>query len=518
VLVIDLATMDVVASVAQPGPAYADEGTWISQSRWIDDRRLVVGSPSGRLLVWAPANGKIVRRLNDPPAPGTDYPYAAQVTPGGAQLVVAATTLMAYDLATGARSWPEPKQAGSAIAVDPLAGVVWAQESGPGSSRLFAYDLVSGERAGGELNGQHGTVCDASVSPDGSTLAVSSCNEGAVALWALDGASVTGSSLESSGWASSEDLWSPDGIHVAMFRPDDPSAVEVVDVRDGSRQRARGVVASASNSPVFRSDGVLQTVDDRNRVVEFDPGTGRTRDTGIVLPGGQVTANVAVDGPHRSAYGLDDGTVVVVDTARGRIVRTIKTDLVGVYGLGWSADGRRLFAAGQSEHAEVLDVATSRKTATLPRPAANLVVSADGDLLATAAFDGTIRFFDPATLEQVGSALSGGTAFAAQIQLTPDGRTLITSGLDNSMRLFDVASRRQIGVPLDIASWGAAISPDSTEIAVTTAQGVGLLAIDRADLLRAACRSAGRDLTAAEWVQYVGGDEHRICPSSAGRT
>lgn len=140
------------------------------------------------------------------------------------------------------------------------------------------------------------------------------------------------------------------------------------------------------------------------------------------------------------------------------------------------------------------------------------MVSPDGDLMATGAFNGTITFYDTTTLTPVGDALTGGAAFAAQLQFTPDGRTLITSGLDNTLRLFDVASRRQLGVPIAISSWGAAISPDSTEIAITTHRGVERLALDAVALSRAACRVAGRNLTAAEWAQYVGGEPRRLCP------
>ena len=512
VVILDLATMDVIASIDQPGPAYADQGDWFSQSTWIDDHRLVVGSPSGRLLVWAPGTGQAIRPLNDPPAPGTEFAFVVLPTADGSQVVAGGSSMMAYDLRTGARSWPSARTIGPVIAIDALAHVVWAQEAGAGSSRMFAYDLATGERTQAELDGQHGTVCDAHVSPDTKTIAVSSCNEGTVALWALDGATATGAPLEGAGWASSEDLWSPDGTRVAMFRLVPPDAVEVMDVRDGTRRRAEGVVASASNSPIFRPDGVLQTVNDSNHVVEYDPETGRTHDTGIVLPGGHVTANIALHEPDLAIYGLDDGTVVVIDTAKSQIVRSIKTDMLAVYGVGWSPDGRRLFAAGQTEQAQVFDVATGKKVATLPGPAANLVVSPGGNLMATGAFNGTVRFFDTTTLKPVGDALSGGASFAAQLQFTPDGRTVITNGLDNTLRIFDVASRRQVGVPIAIASWGAAISPDSRSIAITTDRGVARVALDVAALSRAACRAAGRNLTLAEWVQYVGGEPHRLCP------
>jgi WD40 repeat protein len=136
-------------------------------------------------------------------------------------------------------------------------------------------------------------------------------------------------------------------------------------------------------------------------------------------------------------------------------------------------------------------------------------VSPDGRLLAAAGFDGEIAFFDTATLEREGDPVKG--VVGGQLQFTPDGRTLASSGFDNTMRLIDVESRRQIGTPIAIVASGASFSPDSTQMAITTALGVVRLAVDAASLTAAACRAAGRDLTPDEWKQYIGGHPHPLC-------
>jgi WD40 repeat protein len=316
------------------------------------------------------------------------------------------------------------------------------------------------------------------------------------------------------GWTSSLDLWSPDGRYVGVYRTDTPDRVEVVDVRDGTRVRARGVTGTESDPPVFRPDNVLQSVvGEKNHVVEFDPKTRLTHDTGIALPGNTVISNASVRmDRHLSVYGMEDGTVNVIDMAHGRIMRTIDTDLGPVYGVALNRDGTRVFAAGQKEEAQVFDLGTGKKVATLATRTANLMLSPDRRLLATTAFNGTITFYDATTLKRAGDPMTGGTAFAPQMAFTPDGRTLVTSGLDSRLRLFDVASRRQLGVAIPITSWGAAIAPDSKEIAITTDRGVQRLSIDAVALSRAACRAAGRNLTTAEWRQYVGGIPRRLCP------
>ncbi|MCU1430569.1 MAG: putative Calcium/calmodulin-dependent protein kinase [Actinomycetia bacterium] len=515
VVVFNLATMRVTASIDKPGPATMDRGVWHGNAIWIDGHHLVAGSPSGRIFVWEPDTGRVVQRINDPPS-GTGDTAALRLTADGRELVAAGINIhlmMGYDMRSGKRLWRHPQEANGNIFLDESAGLAWAQEPGFGSSRMFAFNLNTGERVVSELNGQHGTVCDVRVSPDGNTVAIASCNEGTIALWALDGRTATGAPLRPAGWASAADLWSPDGRYVAVFRNDVPHSLEVVDVRTGARQRAARVAGWDHSNPFFRRDGILQGVDaDDRHVVEFDPTRGTTRDTGIVMPGtDEVSAAAEFPARHLTAYGLFDGNVVIVDTARGRIVRKNATGDGPIYGVGWNVDGTRVFSAGQFEHAEAYDVGTGKKVATLPSAGSNLVVSPDRTLMAVSAFNGTITFYDTRTLRRAGDPLTGGTAFTRAMQFTWDGRTLVTGGLDSTLRFFDVASRRQVGVSIPITSVGVAISPDDREIAATTERGVQRLSIEPVALRRAACRLADRNLTKAEWRQYVGGPPRRLC-------
>lgn len=510
-LVIDLATMRVLAAVPQPGPP--TDQFWGGNAVWLDDERVLVGSPSGRLLVWAPDRNVVVSRWNDPPANDVTDATALRLSPDRETLVVVghlSRRMMAFDTATGARRWSEAVEVGAMVALDPRSSLVWAQQAGNGSSRMLAYDLLNGRRLPGERDVQYGTVCDARTSPDGTTLALASCNEGTIAIWSLDGRASAGAAFAPPGWATAPNLWSPDGRFVATFRDGDPEQIEVVDVRDGHRHAVGGATATAGIPPAFRQDGILQIVDARsNHIVEHDPNTGATLDTGIELPG-RVSSNVAVRG-RRSAYGLDDGRIALVETGDRQLVRTISTDLFSTLSLAWSGDGARIFASGQTEEAQVFDVATGARIDTLPAPAGSLAVSPDHATLVTGAFDGSINLYDAETLQPMGDPLDGITTFPSQIQFTPDGRTIIVSGIDSTMRFFDVASRLELGGPLAITSLGAAVAPDSSELAVSTEHGVQRLALDVEALQTAACQLAGRNLTIEEWEQYIGGVPRRTC-------
>ena len=102
--------------------------------------------------------------------------------------------------------------------------------------------------------------------------------------------------------------------------------------------------------------------------------------------------------------------MVVIDAPRGTIERMIKTDLdCGLRRRRGVLTGGACSPPARTEAGTGLRRRDSgEKIATLPVPAANLVVSPDGDLLATTAFNGTIAFFDPMTLEPAGDAADRG--------------------------------------------------------------------------------------------------------------
>ena len=65
VVILDTGSLDVVASVAEPGPPGGTISTRCRPGSTTD--RLAVGSPSGRLLLWSPTAARSRGGLNDPP-------------------------------------------------------------------------------------------------------------------------------------------------------------------------------------------------------------------------------------------------------------------------------------------------------------------------------------------------------------------------------------------------------------------------------------------------------------------
>jgi hypothetical protein len=102
--------------------------------------------------------------------------------------------------------------------------------------------------------------------------------------------------------------------------------------------------------------------------------------------------------------------------------------------------------------------------------------------------------------------------------VSSNGRWLITHSLDETARLWDLHSPDPALSAIVFSNagfWGnqTLFSPDERWLITPGDTGAQLWSLDIRELLTLACSAAARNLTLAEWQQYMGKESYRtICP------
>ena len=187
----------------------------------------------------------------------------------------------------------------------------------------------------------------------------------------------------------------------------------------------------------------------------------------------------------------------------------------------WTTDGSGVYAGGQDGVLRLYDAASGAVKAEVSLSPTISLTDADPvpgtTLLAVSSEHGEVYFVDTATQKQIGQPLtSGGTQLQA-LAVTPDATRIAATSRDGAVRLWDRASGRAIGPPLqahaDLAA-GIAYLDEGRRLMTSGFDGA-IVSWDMAPASWAsrACNLAGRNLTQAEWKQYLPGKTyHRTCP------
>ncbi|HSC03853.1 MAG TPA: BTAD domain-containing putative transcriptional regulator [Solirubrobacteraceae bacterium] len=430
-----------------------------------DGRTAITVGDDGKVIVWDPDALEALKVLPGVPERVQD----ARLGPDGATLYTSAVggVLLAWDL-TGQRGFGHSARVGAtrpccdpisplqpALALSPD-GARFAVATGPSAVGVFSTRTLRLE-ASFTIKPAGDAITALAWSPSGAGLAVGG-HGGVVQLWNVDSAP----------------------RYVRSFTDLTPLAEQT----------------EAIQALAFSPDGTLLAASDKSQTTSL---------------GHTSAALVATMAVWRVASG---GTVAPVTELGGG------NSLNGSDVVAFSPDGKRLAATLLTGGVRIYDPLGGQLLGTLSDPGDDGVSLAFGPkgILAEGTIGGTVELWRPATGRRVvASPLLADSVAITSVAFDPTGRRFATAGSgDGTIKVWFTAGLQQ---EAKLAS-----GPDATSAAAFEPGGRALLVVDDHGGAFAwptsltawqqdACALAGRNLTRAEWTQFVAGPRYTsVCP------
>ena len=299
------------------------------------------------------------------------------------------------------------------------------------------------------LTGHTGTVRSIAYSPDGDILA-SGTGDGKIYLWDVHMGKLQHILMGNEGNIEIEIIvYSPDGRTLASGSSD--GAISLWDVQTNQLLKTFIGHKDIVKSLAFSKDSYVLASGSGDKTIRlWNPRTGKLVHTLAGHTEPVMSIAYSPDG-LTFASGAFDESKIRLWTWTGQLVRTIGTSELlrgvgpgqnGVMSVAYSPDGNILASGAYDGTIRLWDLHTGKLLFTLTGhtfSVKNIAYSPDGRLLASVGWDKTVRLWDAFSGVHL-QTLTGHTFWVSSVAYSPDGRTLASGSYDETIRLWRVST------------------------------------------------------------------------------
>ncbi|PVG04921.1 WD40 repeat-like protein [Serendipita vermifera] len=183
-----------------------------------------------------------------------------------------------------------------------------------------------------------------------------------------------------------------------------------------------------------------------------------------------VTSVAFLSSRHRPISGSGDGISRLWGSEMGRILTEVRVGFnISDLGVACPSSDHRIVACWEKGQIHFWDPGANllRYIEAHDRKIESVVFSPEGNRIASASDDKTIRIWDVETSHPPGEPLRGHIQGVTSVAFSPDGHRIVSGSYDRTIRLWDTGTHRPLGEPFqghDSAVTSIAFSPDSRRI------------------------------------------------------